>query len=404
VVTRGRADGLAEVSPLVDALTLDLPADASAPRLARTAIGELVGEDPRREDLLLCVSEVVTNAVLHAGTASQLRVRTNRTRILVEVTDRNPAMPLRRQHDLQAPTGRGLLLLDALTETWGTKPIEGGKIVWFELELGGGHALGATAERTGTRRVELLAVSLAVHRRAAQHAETLRRELALVAHARTPGFAPMRLYELGVELGPVYQGLNAGTDQQLQEALASSAATIDLVYVVPDRAATDLQRLSDLSDELDQYCVDRDLLTLVTPPEALAYRRWWITEMIEQVRDRRPPRPWHDDLVDELAPALEPPAADLAAGSSATTIEVQGDLDLEQAPALRERLVEAIDGGARRIVVDLARCPFLDSTGISLLVTTHLRLEADGGDLRLANLRPGVASVVELAGLSELVM
>jgi anti-anti-sigma factor len=391
------------MSAPVDALTLDLPADASAPRIARTAIGDLVGDEPRREDLLLCVSEVVTNAVLHAGTASQLRVRTTPGRIVVEVADTNPTMPIRRQHDLQAPTGRGLLLLDALTIEWGTKPVEGGKIVWFELELGGGQTLGA-ATGSDTCVVELVGLPLAVIRRAAQHGEALRRELALVAHARTPGFAPMRLYELGMELAPTYQGLNDGPDQRLREALETTAESIDLQYVVPVRAADDLQRVAALLDELDQYCIDRDLLTLVTPPEGLAFRRWWLGEMIEQVRDRRPPRPWSDDLVAavEAAPSA-PPATDEQDGRT-VTIEVEGDLDLEQAPALRERLLRAVDDGAHRIVVDLARCPFLDSTGISLLVTTHLRLEAEGGGLRLANLGPAVASVVDLAGLDEMVM
>jgi anti-anti-sigma factor len=387
------------MSLLVDALSLDLPADASAPRLARTAIGDLVGDDPRREDLLLCVSEVVTNAVLHAGTASELRVRLSDDRIVVEVADTNPTMPLRRQHDLEAPTGRGLLLLDALTVSWGTKPVEGGKIVWFELELGGGQVLGAAAEESTTRRVTLVGMPLAVIRRAGQHGEALRRELALVAHARTPGFAPMRLYELGIELAPVYQGLNDGPDQRLQEALATTAEAIDLEYVVPDRAPGDLQRLNDLLEELDQYCVDRDLLTLVTPPEALAFRRWWLGEMIEQARDGREPRPWSADLV-----GASPEAPAPASEGNAITVEVQGDLDLEQAPALRERLVSAIDDGARRVVVDLGGCPFLDSTGISLLVTTRLRLEAEGGDLHLANLSPVVASVIELAGLTEMVM
>jgi anti-anti-sigma factor len=383
----------------VDALTLELPADTSAPRLARSAVAELVGDHARREDLLLCVSEVVTNAVLHAGTSSQLRVRTTGTRMVVEVSDRNPIQPIRRQHDLQAPTGRGLLLLDALTAAWGTSPVEGGKVVWFEIELAAPDAAPRLGEGD-SYRVELVGLPLDVHRRANQHAEALRRELALVAHARTPGEAPMRLYELGVELGPIYVGLNSGADQRLQDAAASTAESIDLEYLVPERAAGDLQRLSDLCDELDRYCVDRELLTVVTPPEGVAYRRWWMGEIIEQVRDRRAPRPWS-----EVAAALgDEPAAPAPAPDDAEILVVAGDLDLEQAPGLRARLLQAIDGGARRIVVDLSGCGFLDSTGISLLVTTAHRLRAEGGALTITALTPPVAAVIELAGLTDMVM
>ena len=49
-------------------------------------------------------------------------------------------------------------------------------------------------------------------------------------------------------------------------------------------------------------------------------------------------------------------------------------------------------------------CAFLDSTGISLLVTTHLRLAAEGGGLALANLTPQVAAVIELSGLQEMIL
>jgi anti-anti-sigma factor len=44
----------------------------------------------------------------------------------------------------------------------------------------------------------------------------------------------------------------------------------------------------------------------------------------------------------------------------------------------------------------------MDSTGISLLVTTQMRLDAEGGSLVLTNLSPQVASVLDLSGLTEL--
>ena len=123
----------------MDELTIDLPADAATPRMARQAVVRLLGAHERCDDLLLCVSEVVTNAVLHARSASVMTVRIDDERIRVEVADQDPTLPVRRAHDLHAPTGRGLHLLDDLTESWGADLRPGGKVVWFELALDGGR-------------------------------------------------------------------------------------------------------------------------------------------------------------------------------------------------------------------------------------------------------------------------
>ncbi len=122
----------------MEAFTLELPADAATPRLARRAISERLGGQARCDDLLLCVSEVVTNAVLHARTSSTMTVRLEGDRVRVEVADRDPTLPARRDHDLRAPTGRGLRLLDELASAWGADADAHGKVVWFELDLSGG--------------------------------------------------------------------------------------------------------------------------------------------------------------------------------------------------------------------------------------------------------------------------
>jgi anti-anti-sigma factor len=382
----------------VDAFTLDLPADATAPRLARAAVDEVLGDHPRRDDLLLCVSEVVTNAVLHARSASQLRVRPAAHGIVVEVTDHDPRLPTRRQHDLQAPTGRGLHLLDALAASWGTTPHEGGKVVWFEFDLSGpGSFPGAT------RPVHLLALPVAVHRRAGEHHETLRRELELLQLAQQPGEVAARLQALGEELAERYGGLNPDPGAVLADALGDPQATVvDLHYDLPRSAVADVERLAELLDELDRYCAERDLLTLVSPQEAVAYRHWFLGELVEQLRDGRPPRPWSEDLVGALGAAPVAAAGSAPSDPAEVVVAVHGDLDLEQATTLREELLAQIEGGATHLVVDLADCPFLDSTGISLLITTQMRLAAEGGDLRVANAGQGVLAVLDLSGLADL--
>ena len=121
---------------MVDSFTLHLEQATSTPRRARQAVAERCAGRPRLDDLLLCVSEVVTNAVLHARSAPTMTVAIDGERVRVEVVDSDPSPPVRRRRSLEASTGRGLLLLDDLTDRWGSTPAGDGKVVWFELVLG----------------------------------------------------------------------------------------------------------------------------------------------------------------------------------------------------------------------------------------------------------------------------
>ena len=124
----------------MDEFTIDLPPDAATPRLARQAVAQYLAGHERCDEVLLCVSEVVTNAVLHARSHSVMTVRIDDDRLRVEVADLDPPLPVRRDHDVHAPTGRGLHLLDDLAAAWGADPRPRGKVVWFELDLGGGRS------------------------------------------------------------------------------------------------------------------------------------------------------------------------------------------------------------------------------------------------------------------------
>ncbi|MHB1809037.1 MAG: STAS domain-containing protein [Solirubrobacteraceae bacterium] len=64
-----------------------------------------------------------------------------------------------------------------------------------------------------------------------------------------------------------------------------------------------------------------------------------------------------------------------------TVVAVDGELDLSTAPRLKSLLVESLDAGSRRIVVDLSRVTFIDSTALAVLVGVNKRL---GADVRLA--------------------
>ncbi|MEO7571352.1 MAG: ATP-binding protein [Acidimicrobiales bacterium] len=115
--------------------TLVLPNDSATPKAARAAVAEHFGGHARCGELLLCVSEVVTNAVLHARSAPTMTVRREADLLTVEVADDDPTEPVRRSHSRTATTGRGLRILDDLTVRWGTRPTSDGKVVWFEFDL-----------------------------------------------------------------------------------------------------------------------------------------------------------------------------------------------------------------------------------------------------------------------------
>ena len=90
-----------------------------------------------RDNVLLLVSELVTNAFRHAGGTAELELAVSNATVRVEVTDKSPNPPRlsRSAGTLTDESGRGLFLVEALADRWGHEPLERGKRVWFELDL-----------------------------------------------------------------------------------------------------------------------------------------------------------------------------------------------------------------------------------------------------------------------------
>ena len=87
------------------------------------------------DDATLLVSELVTNAILHARTPITLVVRKVRSAVRVEVFDEGSGAAEPLYPDLDAPEGRGLGLVQAVANRWGVDDAEIGKTVWFEIAL-----------------------------------------------------------------------------------------------------------------------------------------------------------------------------------------------------------------------------------------------------------------------------
>ena len=85
---------------------------------------------------MLLTSELVTNAVVYAGTPIVLVIQRSERGVRVEVHDDNPALPERRDAaEVSKQTGRGLWLVDRLADRWGALPHHGDcKSVWFEVD------------------------------------------------------------------------------------------------------------------------------------------------------------------------------------------------------------------------------------------------------------------------------
>jgi len=113
-----------------------LPRGVEAAGLARRLCDEACrdwGFDSRAADCRLLVSELVTNAVVHARGAIRLEVEDGSGALRVSVSDGRRGLV-----DVQHPapvdlSGRGLLLVDAIADRWGTDQLPLGKRVWFEL-------------------------------------------------------------------------------------------------------------------------------------------------------------------------------------------------------------------------------------------------------------------------------
>lgn len=135
---RGRAAGDEARAPDADAWTRVDPTPA-APRTARRFLRDRLYEwglpRERVETAELCLSEVVTNAVLHARTAIGVLLtrEDDRIRVVVEDGGRDQQVTRRVGAGPDDVGGRGLLLVEELTVAWGSEQSERGTAVWFEV-------------------------------------------------------------------------------------------------------------------------------------------------------------------------------------------------------------------------------------------------------------------------------
>lgn len=320
-----------------------LPQRTDSPALARRFIGEVLDLCGRPEWLSaaeLAVTELVTNAVLHAHTELHLRARCDGKQIRVEVEDFNPRLPTPHEYGLESSTGRGMALVAAVTQQHGIIPTADGKIVWFavtmepltEVEADPEELLAAWADpamwaeeapRAGAsdRSVVLVCFPPTLWLAAAQQHDALLRELALYRAGAEQAVEDLAAADRA------RSSIRSALEQALREARDAGQArsplppghpapledvppVVDLRVPLQGATAADFTALQDALDEAQRLAQAGQLLVAPALPEIVAVRDW-AAEQVNATLVGLPPRPWPGADAEHFARSVDQDARDI---------------------------------------------------------------------------------------------
>jgi anti-sigma regulatory factor (Ser/Thr protein kinase) len=128
---------------------LTFPAVPQSVHAARLFATETLSAQPAStvEAVELMVSELATNCIRHERTSFHITILDSPQEIRVEVTDSGSGSPIMRSPGPDEPSGRGLQIVDMLSDSWGVEPEHpSGKTVWFTVPA-------STVEQAGTDEV-----------------------------------------------------------------------------------------------------------------------------------------------------------------------------------------------------------------------------------------------------------
>lgn len=134
----------------------DFSSSPHTPERARSYVGaqlDAVLSWPRRhevtEDARLAVSELVTNAIQAHSSSVAVALELHHGALRLEVHDDAPGMPVLREQQADAASGRGLVILERISRAWGVETASGRKTVWarFDVPSGLTDELTCTATR-----------------------------------------------------------------------------------------------------------------------------------------------------------------------------------------------------------------------------------------------------------------
>jgi anti-sigma B factor antagonist len=85
-----------------------------------------------------------------------------------------------------------------------------------------------------------------------------------------------------------------------------------------------------------------------------------------------------------------------------TIIDVEGQLIVGNRQELKQKVLEELEGGARKFMIDFSNTGYIDSSGLGVLVSLSKKIREQGGELRLANLNEDLRTLFELTKLDTL--
>ncbi len=85
-----------------------------------------------------------------------------------------------------------------------------------------------------------------------------------------------------------------------------------------------------------------------------------------------------------------------------TVVDVDGQLIVGNRQELKQRVLEELEGGERRFVVDFSETGYIDSSGLGVLVSLSKKIREQGGELRLSGLNEDLRTLFELTKLDTL--
>lgn len=293
-----------------------------ARRLLGSSLAAWGMDDPIRSDSALAISELVTNSVLHAGTEVTIRISRLGEGVRIEVCDEDPRIPVveaARPEDLlsnRSMTGRGLALVAATCDRWGSGPLGCGKVTWAEIGTGQRHvpaqpdpafpspaasprpahdALVHKVTQTGAvagggRRVHLVGIPVELLLESARHLSDLQREMQVMSMDRT---APPEVEQVVQAGRPWVTDIDRWVDADrrfAESAAARGQRIVDVEVVVPDDIAQRIEGIASWIRRSASSVLRCHLLTLPASREVTAYRRWYGEEIVAQLAGR-PPRP-----------------------------------------------------------------------------------------------------------------
>jgi PAS domain S-box-containing protein len=333
-----------------------LPPQPSSVREARRMVRDLLAgadRDDLAETAVLLVSEIVTNALLHAGTPIDVSATVDDRGLRVEVGDGSLHLPTRRRYGPTAGTGRGMLMLERLVDDWGVARRRDGKTVWFELSSaemarGAGPVHGTTdggASRGPTVAVRFENMPLLLHVAWQEHAQTLLREYLLarldtdedVDPIQTHAEATDAIAVLGEHVPRPRIGMRPSEVMADATEPLVSAPVVDVP--VPLDSVRNFQVLNEAIEAAIRLSGEGLVLTPQPQPEVQEFRKWLCRQVAVQagggaaagwsVRETLPPGP---------ATALEWDAASVNEADRPVIAADQANRILAVSPAMLELL------------------------------------------------------------------